>query len=86
MPIAGGNETLVRARAIENRVFLASSGYDYPTQVTDPDGQILARALTDGTVALATIDLNQRYVEPWLGDMRGRLRRELRTDVPLPAP
>ncbi len=86
VPIAGGNETLVRARAIENRVFLASSGYDYPTQVTDPDGQVLARAVTDGTVAVATIDLNRRYLDPWLGDMRGRLFKELRTDVPATLP
>lgn len=86
VPIAGGNETLVRARAIENRVFLASSGYDYPTQVTDPDGQVLARAVTDGTVAVATIDLGRRYLDPWLGDMRGRLFKELRTDLPAALP
>jgi predicted amidohydrolase len=86
VPIAGGNETLVRARAIENRVFLASSGYDYPTQVTDPDGQVLARAVTDGAVAVATIDLSRRYLDPWLGDMRGRLFKELRTDVPASLP
>jgi predicted amidohydrolase len=30
MPIWGGNQTLGKARAIENRVFLISSGYDYP--------------------------------------------------------
>ncbi len=86
VPIAGGNDTLVRARAIENRVFLASSGYDFPTQVVDPDGQVLARAVTDGTVAVATIDLNRRYLDPWLGDMRGRLFKELRTDLPVPLP
>jgi predicted amidohydrolase len=86
VPIAGGNETLVRARAIENRVFLASSGYDYPTAVIDPDGKVLASAVTDGSAALATIDLARRYTDPWLGDMRGRLRRELRTDVATPLP
>jgi len=86
VPIAGGNETLVKARAIENRVFLASSGYDYPTAVVDPDGHVLASAVTDGTAALATIDLARRYTDPWLGDMRGRLRRELRSDVAVPLP
>ena len=30
MPIWGGIETLARARAIENKVFLVSSGYDFP--------------------------------------------------------
>jgi hypothetical protein len=37
-------------------------------------------------VATATIDLNARYVDPWLGDMRARLRKELRTDVVPPRP
>ena len=81
VPIAGGNETLVHARAIENRVFVATSGYDIPTEVIDPDGKTLARSATDGTVAVATIDLARRYTDPWLGDMRDRLRKELRTDV-----
>jgi predicted amidohydrolase len=81
VPIAGGNETLVRARAIENRVFVATSGYDIATEVIDPDGQTLARATTDATVAVATIDLARRYTDPWLGDMRARLRRELRSEV-----
>jgi predicted amidohydrolase len=81
VPIAGGNDTLVRARAIENRVFVATSGYDIATEVIDPDGRTLARATTDGTVAVATIDLARRYTDPWLGDMRARFRKELRTDV-----
>jgi predicted amidohydrolase len=81
MPIWGGNETLIRARAIENHVFVASSGYDYPSAVVDPSGKELVRSETDGTIALTTIDLNQRYVDKWLGNMRGRFYRELRSDV-----
>jgi len=34
-------------------------------------------------LALATIDLNRRYVDQWLGDMRGRFFRELRGDTPV---
>jgi predicted amidohydrolase len=83
MPIWGGNETLAKARAIENRVFLATSGYDYPTHILDPDGETLAVAPDEsGSVAHATIDLNRRYVDDWLGDMRGRFFHELRLDVP----
>ena len=85
VPIAGGNETLVHARAIENRVFVATSGYDIATEVVDPDGKTLARAVTDGTVAVATIDLARRYTDSWLGDMRARLRKELRPEVTPPA-
>jgi predicted amidohydrolase len=81
MPIAGGNETLAKARAIENHVFLVSSGYDFPSLVIDPAGETLARTEVNGTSASATIDLNRRYLDSWLGDMRGRYFRELRGDV-----
>jgi predicted amidohydrolase len=81
VPIWGGNQTLGKARAIENRVFIASSGYDYPTYVMDPDGEIIASAPEQGTAAVAVIDLNRRYADPWLGDMRGRFHHELRVDL-----
>jgi predicted amidohydrolase len=86
MPIWGGDETLAKARAIENKVFLAASGYDHPTYIMDPDGQRLSEAKSRGSVALSTIDLQKRYLEPWLGDMRTRRLKELRLDVPTPAP
>ncbi|MCW5963227.1 MAG: carbon-nitrogen hydrolase family protein [Bryobacterales bacterium] len=86
MPIWGGPERLAVARALENRVYLAASGYDHPTYVMDPNGEILSKASEQGSVALTTIDLNQRHREPWLGEMRTRRLREIRTDVPLPAP
>lgn len=81
VPIWGGNETLGKARAIENRVFIATSGYDYPTYVMDPDGEILAIAREDGSMAVSSIDLNKRYSDKWLGDMRGRFMKEVRTDI-----
>jgi predicted amidohydrolase len=82
VPIWGGNETLVRARAIENRVFVVTSGYDFPTLVLDPDGEEMARAEDDeGSLAVATVDLNRRYLDDWLGDMKGRFPKELRPEV-----
>ena len=81
VPIWGGNQTLGKARAIENRVFIATSGYDYPTYVMDPDGEILSLARENASVASSTIDLNRRYADPWLGDMRGRFMKELRSDI-----
>jgi hypothetical protein len=47
----------------------------------DPDGEILAIAREDGSAAVAAVDLNKRYADKWLGDMRGRFMKELRTDV-----
>lgn len=81
MPIWGGNQTLAQARAIENHVFLATSGYDFPAAVYDPTGDRLGHSEADGTVVLVKIDLSRRYVDPWLGDMRGRFHKELRADV-----
>jgi predicted amidohydrolase len=86
MPIWGGNETLVKARAIENRVFVATSGYNYPTHILDPDGELVASAPEQGSVAFATIDLARRYTDAWLGDMRGRFMKELRLDVKVAHP
>jgi predicted amidohydrolase len=83
LPIAGGSVTLGHARAIENHLFVISSGYDYPTEIVDPDGKTVAAAPEKPGVAVADIDLNHRYTEPWLGNMRDRFFHELRADVPL---
>ncbi|MBI1353175.1 MAG: hypothetical protein GC160_02430 [Acidobacteria bacterium] len=82
LPIWGGSETLAAARAIENHVFLVTSGYDHPTYVMDPMGERMAQA-PEGKVAVATIDLAKRYEWPWLGSMRGRFYHEIRRDVPV---
>ncbi len=84
LPIWGGNLMLTRARAIENNVFLATSGYDIPSLILDPKGETLASTEQNGTVAHAVVDLNRRYEWEWLGSMRGRFHRETRLDVPMP--
>jgi predicted amidohydrolase len=86
MPIWGGDETLAKARAIENKIFLAASGYDFPTQIYDPDGEIIAVAPERGMAAVATIDLSRRYWHHQLGDMRARRMKELRLDIKPPVP
>lgn len=86
MPIWGGNVTLAKARAIENHLFVVTSGYDYPTHIIDPNGKILATAAGDGAAAIATVDLARRYVDSWLGHMRSRFMKELRLDVPVEPP
>lgn len=83
MPIWGGDETLAKARAIENQVYLVASGYDHPTYIMNPSGEWLAVARERGSAAIATIDLNKslRQLNTNLGDMRNRLPRELRLDI-----
>ncbi len=85
LPIWGGNETLMKARAIENHVFLVTCGYGARSWIVDPEGNVLAEAREDSAelepIAVAEIDLNRRYVHPWLGYMRGRFIKEHREDV-----
>ena len=67
-------------------MFLVSSGYDYPTYILDPNGESVAVAPQRGAAAIATLDLNRRYEDKWLGDMRARFMKELRLDVPIRRP
>lgn len=86
LPIWGGDETLAKARAIENKIFLIASGYDHPTYVMDPNGERLSEAREQSSAAVATIDLNRRYLDGHLGDMRTRRWKEQRTDIAEPVP
>jgi predicted amidohydrolase len=83
LPIWGGNETLAKARAIENHVFLVSSSYDMKTFIVDPTGKVLAEATHEQPLASATLHLDQKIYQPWLGDMKNRTWRERRPDIRL---
>ena len=76
MPIAGGVEALVQARAIENQVYLVASGYDYRTGIFDRKGERIADARRDPEVVLATVDLAAPVLWPWVGNWRARIDRE----------
>jgi len=76
MPIWGGNETLAKARAIENQVYLVASGYDFRTAIYDRAGDAMVKAEDKSQVIYAQVDLNQRLLWPWLGDWRARIWRE----------
>ena len=86
LPIWGGDETLAKARAIENGIYLVSSGYDYPSHIINPLGEILSQATKDDTVATVTLDLERRYPLQYLGDVRTRRIKESRPDVPVSLP
>ena len=82
LPIWGGSETLLRARAIENHAFVVSSSYDMRSCVVAPDGQILAEATSTAPVATAAVDLDRKIYQTWLGDMSTRTWKERRGDLP----
>ena len=76
VPIWGGNEMLARARAIENQLYLVTSGYDFTSAIYDRKGEPLAVAEEDGDILVSEIDLNEREMWWWLGDWRSRIWRE----------
>jgi predicted amidohydrolase len=80
MPIWGGREALVRARAIENGVYVATSGYNYPSEIISPLGDVLAAAAIDKgpAVAVAEIDLSQRFPQDYLGEWKDTYQRQQR--------
>jgi len=85
LPASGAYTLIERARAFENHVFLASSVHSsHHAHIIDPAGEMVAESPALGTPAIATIDLNHRYTDPWLGDMKERFIKEIRFDVKVP--
>jgi len=82
VPIWGGRPALVRARAVENGIYLAASGYDYASEVVSPLGAVLASVTINAgpAVAVADIDLSQRFPETWLGDWRDSSNKQRRVE------
>lgn len=81
MPIWGGDELLVRARALENHLTLVTSSYDIRTGIINPRGEFIATADQGHPIAMAEINLDQTFPDIWLGDMRGRFYAERRSDL-----
>src|SRR4051794_22680488 len=77
MPIWGGNETLCRARAIENQVPLVISSYDLRSAVYDQAGEPKAQAKdTSSCVVYADLNLAEPMHWKWLGHWRDRIPLE----------
>jgi predicted amidohydrolase len=81
LPIYGGNNLLLAARACENQVYLVSSTYMPVTDkwgvsgIFDYEGKLLAQAEENATLAIAEVDLNQRVYWTSIGDMKSALPR-----------
>ncbi|MGH7143557.1 MAG: carbon-nitrogen hydrolase family protein, partial [Planctomycetota bacterium] len=78
LPIWGGQELLMQARALENHVYLLSSGFDARNTIVDPQGRLLAnQAAVKGServakILHANIDLAAPHRWPWVGDFAHR--------------
>ena len=79
LPIWGGHLILAKARALENQVYLVSSSYDMKTAVFDQEGKIIKEATEEDPVIVVEVDLNKKKYWPWLGDFKGRIKREVPT-------
>jgi predicted amidohydrolase len=81
VPFWGGRASLVRARAVEHGIYVVTSGYDYPSEVINPLGTVVASAAIGGPpkVAIANIDLGQVFREPYLGFWHDAANKERRT-------
>ena len=74
MPIWGGNETLCKARAIENQVPLVISSYDLRSAIYDQAGEAKAIAKdTSSCVVYADLDLAGTMNWKWTGNWRDRI-------------
>jgi predicted amidohydrolase len=80
MPIWGGRQTLVRARAMENGLYVVTSGYNYPSEIIAPTGEVIAAAPVEKgpAVAVAEIDLSHRFREDWIGNWNDTYQRQQR--------
>jgi predicted amidohydrolase len=77
LPLAGGNLTLTKARAIENQVYVVSSTYDMISAVFDQEGEVMKQATDKEPVIVVSIDLNKQKLWEWLGDFKNRIPREM---------
>jgi predicted amidohydrolase len=84
LPSAGGYLTLFKATALENHLYLVSSGGDVESAIIDPAGTVLFSTMNSGVNKTIAINLADRFMDPWLGDMRARFHKETRRDVPTP--
>lgn len=82
-PAWGGDMTQIRARAKDNGVWVVTAGYDVPSAIIDPTGEVRAetwKGVGDG-VALHVATLGEKVRRPWVGDWRSVLPKQRRTET-----
>ncbi|NOY57368.1 MAG: carbon-nitrogen hydrolase family protein [Calditrichaeota bacterium] len=76
-PTWGANPVVLRARAIDNGIYIVNAGYDVPSMIINPLGKVLASAdKTHGDgLAFTEIDLSKEFRQPWLGNWKNTVTR-----------
>lgn len=83
VPAWGADLTQIKARALDNGVWVVTAGYDVPSAVIDPAGEVRAQTwkdLGDGT-ALASFDIARPVFRPWVGDWNRAALKQRRPDT-----
>lgn len=86
LPAVGYPTAMGVARAMENQIYVVSSIFvdDGKSAIHDrlgisgifgPEGNVLARAPKESSVAVVEVDLSKRVVWPWIGNWREALER-----------
>jgi predicted amidohydrolase len=84
VPAAGGFMTLLKARALENHLYVVSSGDTVESSIIDPTGEVLYSTMESGVYKVIAVNLAARFTDPWIGDMRPRFHKEMRPDIVAP--
>lgn len=83
IPIWGGDLPVLRSRALENGIWVVTSGYDVFSAIISPTGEIKDSTWKDhgNGVAFQEIDLNKIVRRPWLGNWNNGLIRQRRPEA-----
>jgi len=82
-PAWGGDMTQIRARAMDNGVWVVTAGYDVASAIIDPAGEIRAqtwKGMGDG-VAFHAATLGGKTKRPWVGDWRSAVPKQRRPET-----
>ncbi len=82
-PAWGGDLTQLRARALDNGIWVVTAGYDVPSAIIDPAGEIRAqtwKGLGDG-IAVFDASLGEKVKRPWVGDWHSAVLKQRRTEA-----
>ena len=82
-PAWGGDLTQIRARAMDNGVWLATAGHDVASAIIDPAGEIRAetwKGAGDG-IAFHVATLGGKMKRPWVGDWRSAVPKQRRPEA-----
>ena len=73
----------LQARALDNGIWVVSAGFDTPSVVIDPAGNVSAMAFkgVGEPAASARINLAEKVRRPWVGDWKNQLVKQRRTDA-----